>query len=138
MSITDSYTAVTALLNSNATLTALLGKYMLIDGVTPGTIPLIKGGVLAEQETDLPKIIFTSSGSEKTNFLSDDTFTLNCVAATQRESYLIAKTVRDEFHQKQTPIHGYFTQTLCRIIGSIPDPTESEVNTPVEFGLINM
>jgi hypothetical protein len=132
VSITDSYTAVTALLNSNATLTALLGTYS-------GTaIPLIIGGVLAEQETGLPKIIFTNSGSEKTNFLSDDTFTLNCVAATQRESYLIAKTVRDEFHQKQNPIHGYFTQTLCRIIGSIPDPTESEVNTPVEFGLINM
>ena len=138
MSITDSYTAVTALLQSNATLTALLGKY--IDPINGGftTVPLIAGGVLAEQEIGLPKIIFTNSGSEKTNFLSDDTFTLNCVAATQRESYLIAKTVRDEFHQKQTPIHGYFTQTLCRIIGSIPDPTESEVNTPVEFGLINM
>ena len=132
MSITDSYTAVTALLQSNATLTALLGTY------TGTAIPLIVGGVLAEQETGLPKIVFTNSGSEKTNFLSDDTFTLNCVAATQRESYLVAKTVRDEFHQKQNPINGYFTQTLCRIIGSIPDPTESEVNTPVEFGLINM
>lgn len=130
--ISDSYTALTAILQSNTTLTALLGTYQ-------GTsIPLIKGGVLAEQETDHPKLIFRSSGSDKENFLKDDKFIINCVALTEREAFLVATTLIDEFNQCQNPINGYFVQSTCRIIGGIPNPTDKGINVPVDFRIVNM
>ena len=132
MSISDPYTALKYMLQNNSTLTALLGKF---EGTS---IPLIEGGVLPEQETDLPAIVFEGEPSSKLNFLGNFNFLLNVYTSTAREGWLIANTIIDEFNQCQTPIDGYFTQTTCNILTSVIDPTSKEVNTPVEFRLINM
>ena len=130
--ISDSYTALNALLASNSTLTALLGVY----GGT--SIPLIKGGILAEVETDLPAIVFEVEPSTKTNFLANDFFLINVYAQTSRESYLVAKTIIDEFNQCQNVTNGYNAYTTCSVLTQVTDPTSKQVNTPVEFRLVNM
>jgi len=131
--INDPYTALTALLHGNSTLTALLGTYQ------GGSIPLIKGGILAESETDLPAIAFDLEPSVIQNYtLGDYHFLINVYAATGRDSFLVANTLMEEFNGCQTPINGYFTQTTCSILTQVTDPTSKEVNTPVEFRLINI
>jgi len=132
VSISDSYTALNALLQGNSTLTALLGTY------TGTSIPLIKGGILAESEGNLPAIAFDVEPSLKTHFMNDDNFLINVYAATARESYLVAKTIIDQFNEAQTPVDGYFTNTTCNILTQVTDPTSKEVNTPVSFRLVNM
>ena len=121
-----------ALLSGNSTLTALLGTFQ------GGVIPLIEGGVLAEQEIDLPAIVFVPEPATKEAFLGDYRFLVNIYAETSRESYLVANTLVDQFNEKQNPINGYFTQTTCNILTQVANPTAKEVNTPVEFRLINM
>ena len=130
--ISDPYTAMTALLFGNTTLTALLGTFQ----GTP--IPLIVGGILAETETDLPAIAFEIDPSVKVNFLGDYNFLLNVYGATLRDAFLVSQTIIDEFNQCQTAISGYFTQTTCSILTSVTDPASKEVNVPVVFRLINM
>jgi len=113
-------------------LTALLGVYQ-------GTvIPLIKGGILPETETGLPALTFDVEPSTKTNFLSDNNFLINVYAETARESYLVAKTIIDQFNQCQNVVSGYNAYTTCSILTQVTDPTSKEVNTPVEFRLVNM
>jgi len=135
--ISDAWTALNALLQGNSNITSLLGKYLLPNG-TPGTIPLIKGGILAEKETDLPAIVFEGEPSSKLNFLGNFSFLINVYTATAREGFILSSTIMDEFNQCQTPIDGYFTQTTCNILTQVTDPTSKEVNTPVEIRLINM
>jgi len=108
-------------------------------GTYAGTsIPLIKGGILAESETDLPAVTFDVEPSTKKNFLGNDFFLINVYAATARDSYLVAKTIIDEFNQCQNVISGYNAYTTCSILTQVTDPTSKEVNTPVEFRLVNM
>jgi len=130
--ISDSYTALNALLQGNSTLTALLGKY------TGTSIPLIKGGILAEQEGNLPGIAFEVEPSTKEHFLGNDFFLINVYAATSRESYLVAKTLIDQFNECQNVIVGYNAYTTCNILTQVTDPTSKEVNTPISFRLVNM
>lgn len=136
--ISDPYTALNALLQNNSNLTSLLGRYLLPNG-NPGTIPLIKGGELAEKETDLPAITFSIEPSfVQKKALGDYNFLINVYAEDARESFLVASTIIEEFNECQTPIDGYFTQTTCNILTQVIDPTSKEVNTPVEFRLVNI
>lgn len=130
--ISDAWTALNAILQGNSTLTALLGTYQ------GGSNPLIKGGVLAETETDLPALVFEGEPSAKLNFLGDFNFLINVYSETAREGWIVANTIMEEFNQCQTPIDGYFAQTTCSVLTQVVDPTSKEVNTPVSFRLINM
>lgn len=135
--INDPFTALNAILQSNTNITSLLGKYLLTDG-TPGTVPLIKGGVLAEKETDLPALTFYSNGQEKNFNQRLTTFTINCYAETTRESFLIAQTLVNEYQSWFGVIDGYNMQTRAFILASIPDPQANEINTAVEIQLTNI
>lgn len=131
--ISDPYTALTALLMSNSTLTALLSTFK-------GTaIPLIQGGELEEQETGLPAITFTVEPSSIQNYtVGDYNFLINVYAEDARESFIVANTLIDEFNGCQGPVDGYFTQTTCNILTQVVDPTSKEVNTPIAFRLVNI
>ncbi len=135
--ITDSYTAMYALLQDNTTITAMLGKFLLPNG-SAGTIPLIKGGVLAEKETDLPAITFRVDTNQRTHFLDDQYFIVNCFASNEQDSYILAKTIVDEYNECSNVSDGYNSRTTCRIIGDVPDPTANEINTPIEFRIVNI
>lgn len=131
--ITDPYTALTALLFSNTTLTAMLGT------TKTGGIPLIVGGELAEIETSLPAIVFlVEPSSKQKQTLGSYTYLINVYGKNARESFLVANTLIEEFNGCQTPIDGYFTQTTCSILTQVVDPSSKEVNTPVEFRLVNI
>ncbi len=130
--ITDSYTAMTALLQDNTTITAMLGTYK-------GTaIPLIKGGVLPESETNMPAITFRVDTNQRTHFLDDQYFIVNCFASNERDSYILAKTIIDEYNECSNVSDGYNSRTSCRIIGNSIDPTANEINTPIEFRIVNI
>lgn len=137
MSISDPYTALNAILQGNTNITSLLGKYLLPDG-TPGTIPLIKGGVLAETETDLPCITFYTNSLNTDRKIEDASFTINCYADTERNSFLLARTIVSELNGGQSFANGYPITTTCNIVATIPDPTANEVNTAVEMRLYNI
>jgi hypothetical protein len=128
----DPYTALNALLQNNSNITSLLGTYQ------GGSIPLIKGGVLAETETDLPAITFYSSSLDKNFNQRESVFTLNCYANTERNSFLLASTIIDEYQSWFGVSNGYNMMTQARILSVIPDPTANEVNTAVEIRLINI
>ena len=132
MSINDPYTALKYILQTNTAITTLLGVYQ------GTTIPLIAGGVLAETETDLPCITYYNNNMDTNRKIEDTTFTINCYASTERESFLLAKTVVTELNGGQSFANGYPITTTCRIIAQIPDPTIKEVNTAVEIRLYNI
>lgn len=132
MSINDPYTTVRYILQSNTAITDLLGKYS--DGVTP----LIAGGVLPENETDLPAIVYYNDNMLTNRSIEDSSFTINCYAATERESFLLARTILQEFNGGQSHANGYPVTTTCSILAVIPDPTANEVNTAVEMRLYNI
>ncbi len=130
--INNAYVALNALLAGNTTLTALLGTYK-------GTsTPLIKGGAIAESETDLPAIEFEVEPSTKQHFLGDYNFLLNIYTKTAVEGFIIGQTILDQFNESQTPIDGYFTNTTCNILTQVVDPTSKQVNTPMSFRIVNM
>lgn len=130
--INDPYTKINQILQSIPAITSLLGKYQ------GTTIPLIKGGVLPETETDLPAITFYNN-SHDSEFNNNDTFfTVNCYAKTERESFLLAKTVVDQLKGLQHCDDGYPVTLYPRIITAIPDPINKEVNTAVEVRLYNI
>lgn len=130
--INDPYTKLNQILASNTTITSLLGKYQ------GTTIPLIKGGNLAEEETDLPAITFYNNNYDS-DFNNNDTFfTVNCYAKEERDSFLLAKTVVDQLKGLQDCNDGYPVTCTARIIAGIPDPINKEVNTAVEVRLFNI
>ena len=130
--ISDAFTALNALLQSNTNITSLLSTYQ-------GTaIPLIKGGVLPESETSLPALTFYHNGQEKNFNQRLTTFTINCYAETTRESFLIAQTIVNEYQSWFGVIAGYNLQTRANILATIPDPTANEINTAVEIQLTNI
>jgi len=130
--INDPYTALNYILKNNVIITSLLGTYQ------GSTEPLIKGGVLAEQEKDYPRIIFYSDPLVTNMKIEDATFLLNCMAKTSRESYLIARTVVKELNKGQEFAGGYPCTITCRVLGQNPDPTQLAVNTVVEMQLYNI
>ena len=130
--INDPFTVLNAILQSNTTITAMLGVYQNT------SIPLIMGGVLAETETDLPCITFYPNNADPIQILNNDTFTVNCYAETLRDSYLLARTVVDQLNEEDSGVDGYQARTTAKILTSIPDPTAKEVNTPVEVRIVNI
>lgn len=130
--INEPYTALNYILQNNSTITSLLGVYQ------GTTIPLIKGGVLPETETDLPCIVFNNDSYEPNFNNQDSLFTVNCYAETERESFILARTVVNELQSNQTTANGYPVTTTARILAVIPDPTAKEVNTAVEVRLFNI
>ena len=130
--INDPYTFLNAVLQSKTAITSLLGVYQ------GTTIPLIKGGILAESETDLPAITFYNNISDNMDNYEDSSFTVNCYAETERESFILARTVLKELQQHQETIGSYSATITGNIITSIPDPTANEVNTAVEIRLFNI
>lgn len=128
----DPYTALNLILQSNSNITSLLGKYQGTD------IPLIKGGILAETETGLPAIVFNNDNFIPKFNIEDSVFTVNCYATTERDSFLLAKTVTKELQANQTTANGYPVTTSARILAVIPDPASKEVNTAVEVRLFNI
>jgi len=130
--MSDSYTELNNILQSNSTITNLLGHYQ------GTTIPLIKGGVLPETEIDLPCIVFNNDNLDPNAKIEDSIFTVNCYADTERNSFLLARTVTNELNGGQSFANGYPVTTTCRILATIPDPTAKEVNTAVEMRLYNI
>ena len=130
--INDPYTALNAILQGSTAITDLLGHYQ------GTTIPLIKGGVLPETETDLPCLTFYNNAMDSEGKIEDTTFTINCYADTERNSFLLARTIVSEFNGGQSYSNGYPITTTCRITAQIPDPTANEVNTAVEIRLYNI
>ena len=135
--INDPYTALNYILANNTAITSLLGKYLLPNG-NPGTIPLIKGGVLAKKETDYPRIIFYSDPLNTNRKIEDATFLLNCMAKSSRDSYLLARTIVQELNGGQEYAGGYPCTVTCIQLGQNPDPTQLAVNTVVEIRLYNI
>ncbi|MCP4986046.1 MAG: hypothetical protein GY928_08240 [Colwellia sp.] len=130
--ITDSYTAMCAILQDNTNITSLLGTYK-------GTaIPLIKGGVLPESETNMPAITFRVDKGKRTHFLDDQYFIVNCFASNERDSYLLAKAIIDEFNEESVVVDGYNARTTCNTVGEPVNPTANEINTPIEFRIVNI
>lgn len=130
--ISDPYTALNQILQSNTAITSLLGTY------TGTTIPLIKGGVLAESEGNLPAIAFYNNSLDTDYNIEDTTFTINCYAETERESFLLARTIVKELNGGQSFADGYPITTTCSILATIPDPSSREINTAVEMRLYNI
>ena len=130
--IDDPFTKLNQILQDTPAITELLGTYQ------GSTIPLIKGGILAETETDLPAITFYNNNHESYFTDNDSVFTINCYAATSRESFRLAKTVVDSLKGLQDSTGGYSVTLTPRILTSIPSPTDREVNTAVEVRLFNI
>jgi len=128
----DPYTALNGILQSITNITDLLGFY---EGTS---IPLIKGGVLAETETQMPCITFYNNSYESEFNNNDSLFTVNCYAEEDRDSFLLANTVVSELKGLQTTAGGYPVTIQARIIASVPNPTAKEVNTAVEVRLFNI
>lgn len=137
MSIDNPYVAITALLMGNSNITDIVGKFLLENG-EKGTIPLIKGGELAEKETDLPAIVFKAEIVIEQEYMTDNNFLLNCYGATELEAYVLAYEVIKQFNEVQTVINGYNCYTTCNIITSVVDPSSKQANVPIEFRLVNM
>lgn len=130
--INDPYTKLNQILVNNTAITSLLGFYQ-------GTsIPLIKGGILAETETALPAITFYANSHDSYVNNNDSLFTINCYAKEERDSFLLAKIVVDELKGLQDCEDGYAVTCTPRIITGIPDPVAKEVNTAVEVRLFNI
>lgn len=132
MSISDPYTALKYLLQTNTAISSMLGKYQ------GTTIPLIAGGSLAETETALPCIVYYNNNQTKNFNVRDTIFTVNCYAETERESFLLASKIVDEYQSWQGLANGYNVMTTARILAVIPNPTDKEVNTAVEMRLTNI
>ena len=129
--ISDPYTALSAILKTNTTITSLLGTFI------DSAIPLIQGGVLAEHEINLPAITFYASNLNALQVATDTLFVVNCYAGTERESFILAQTLIKELNEVDSGIDGYMARTTARIIGSVPNPQEREINTPVEVRIYN-
>jgi len=136
--INDPYTALNYILQSNTAITSLLGFFTNPATGLPTTIPLIQGGVLAEQETALPCIVFYNDNHTEDFNLSDSNFTVNCYAKTERDSFLLARTVVKELKGNQNIALGYPVTITARILATIPNPIAKEVNTAVEIRLFNI
>ncbi len=128
----DPYTALNAILQGSTAVTSLLGTY---NGTS---IPLIKGGVLPESEGNLPAITFYSNDFNTDRKIEDASFTVNCFADNERDSFLLARTVVREFNGGQSLADGYPITTTCNIITAVVDPTAKEINTAVEIRLFNI
>jgi len=130
--INDPYTALNYILQNNSNITSLLSTYQ-------GTsIPLIAGGILAEVEIGLPAIVFNNDNITPNRKIEDSIFTINCYAKTERESFIIARTVVFELNGLEQFADGYPITTTCKVLASIPDPVAKEVNTAVEIRLFNI
>ena len=130
--INDPYTALRYILQSNTEIASLLATYK-------GTnIPLIAGGGLPETQTDLPAIVYYNNTIDLNHKIEDSTFTINCYAKTDRESLLLARTVVKELDRKQDFSNGYPVSMTCKILATIPNPNDNEVNTAVEMRLYNI
>lgn len=132
MSINDPYTALKYILQTNTAIVDLVAKYS--NGITP----LIEGGVLPEDETGLPCIVYYADSQSKNFNVRDTYFTVNCYASTERESFLLASKIVDEYQSWQGLANGYNMMTTARILAQIPDPVANEVNTAVEMRLTNI
>jgi len=135
--INDPYTAVNYILANNTAITSLLGKYLL-PNKTPGTIPLIKGGTLAETETDFPRILFINDPMDSSGNKEESIFLLSCLAESSRDSFLLARTVVKELNGSQEYADGYSSTVVCKLLGQNPDPSQLQVNTIVEMRLFNI
>ena len=125
-------TALNIMLNTKSSITSVLGHRQ------GPTIPLIQYGVLPEVETALPCITFYSNSGDWDQCLRDYRFTINCYAETLFESEALAMQIMEEFNEQDSGVSGFFARTTCSIIGSIPDPTRNEVNTPIDFRIVNI
>jgi len=130
--ISNSFDALAHLFHNNSNVTSLLGKFQ-------GTsIPLVVGGEMAETETDLPAIIYYPENGNPTLYLRDQRFLVNCYAATTREAFILSQTLIDEFNDTQYIADGYPIKINCNSLITVIDPQSKEVNTPVEFRVVNI
>lgn len=135
--INNSYTALTKMLMDNEALTSQLGVFLSSSG-NPTEIPLIKGGILEESQTQLPAVTFRVDTSNYIKTLKDQFFIVTVHAETEQESFNIAQTIINEFNECDSGVEGYQARTTCRIIGNSIDPTSKEVSTPIEFRIVNI
>ncbi|MGB3512161.1 MAG: hypothetical protein WBA93_23570 [Microcoleaceae cyanobacterium] len=125
--INDPYTFLNAVLQGESEITSLLGVYQGTD------IPLIKRGILAEVETDLPAITITSPSGDLEDGKEDCLMTINCYAKTEDESYKVARKVLHKTNKHQYTKGQYSATMTGQIFPSVPDPNANEVNTPLEI-----
>lgn len=130
--ITDPYTFLSAILPTKTNITSLLSTFK------DTSIPLIQGGVLAETETGLPAITFRVDTATRIQSTDTQFFIVNCYGATERDSYIVARAVVDEFNEQQEGIDGFVALTTCSMLSSVGDPTTKEINTPVEFRVLSI
>jgi len=137
--ITNPAVALAAMLMSNTVITGLVGK------MNGGTIPFIKHGIISESEGNLPAIGFYLNSGDTTQCLNDYRFTVNCYAGNSpnmfdasEKSLELAMAVVNEFNEASSGIDGYNARTTCSIIFSLPDPNGKQVNTPIDFRIVNI
>lgn len=132
MPISDSYTFLSAILLNNTNITSKVSVFK------DTSIPLIQGGVLAETETNLPAITFNVDDNTRTYFLDEQFYIIGCHAENQRDCYLLAKTIIDEFNQCDIGFDGFSAKITCRLLGGTPDPQARQITIPVEFRIVNI
>ena len=137
--ITNPAVALTTMLMSNTVITGLVGK------MNGGTIPFIKHGIISESEGNLPAIGFYLNAGDPDQCLTDFRFTVNCYAGNSPNMYDaseksldLALAILKEFNGKDKGLDGFFARTTCSIIFSLPDPNGKQVNTPIDFRIVNI
>lgn len=138
--INDPTTALKFILQSNSSITALLGKYS--DGVTP----LIAFGRLAEVEMNKNALVYYLNSDSPHNTLNNTVYTINCYSQdtdvnhidADRNSVLLAQAVVKQTNEKFGVAGVYAVTMSSRILTTIQDPAIKEANTAVEIQLFNI
>lgn len=119
------------MLRNNAAISSLLANFK-------GTsTPLVKVGVLPEVEDALPAITITIDNMLALDpVYSDETFIVNCFAATLIESSILARTIIDELDDSLISVDNYSMWFSSSGLGAVVNPTAKEINTPLTMRVI--
>lgn len=124
--------ALQFLMSNTASVSSLCGTYA-------GTaFPLIIHGVIPQNQQALPAISFYGTTyKNKFRAASDQTFNINCYAASTTTSLQLAIAVYELFDDAVGDGDGYPIQTFSNVLQSIPEQSGEVVNTPVQVRVIS-
>ena len=130
--IHQGYEAIGHLMQQDPTIASIVASY------AGTTYPLIKYGVLPEDQRGLPAITYArSSYSDRYGAVSTQLYTINCYARDHRDSTLLADAVYNLFRDAVGDAGSYPLHTSSTMLGSITEQDGGAVNTPVQVRVIS-
>lgn len=131
LAVDNVYSALVKALMTEPSIASQLGVF------NGGSVPLVKAGVLAESEEDLPAITMRMEILDELNKeYGDESFILLVSAETEIEATKVARSIIKIWGDGAVNVDGFAMSITSSGLGSAVSPTANSIGVPVSMRVI--